>query len=106
MLNKYSDNSEAKVIASIEPGVMSLEYQYGQPWVTDNTIYTWKFVLSFWYKKINVFIALEILLACLMSNLSQIRYVPLQVFDFDLSEDEMSHITTLNKDYRLSTEDM
>lgn len=29
-----------------------------------------------------------------------------QVFDFDLSEDEMSQITTLNKDYRLSTEDI
>jgi diketogulonate reductase-like aldo/keto reductase len=41
-----------------------------------------------------------------MSNLSQIKCVALQVFDFDLSEDEMSQITTLNKDYRLSTEDM
>jgi hypothetical protein len=87
---------------------MSLEYRYGQPWVNDNAIDTWKIVLSFWYKKINnVFIELEILLACLMSNLlSQIKCVPLQVFDFDLSEDEMSQITTLNKDYRLSTEDM
>ena len=76
---------------------MSLEYRYGQPWVNDNAIDTWK----------NVFIELEILLACLMSNLlSQIKCVPLQVFDFDLSEDEMSQITTLNKDYRLSTEDM